>query len=163
MGRRLREHRRKSGSATLSVTDKMPVERRGEKGQPWVLLFDWLFAFEQFAKRNEALLKPDLLARGGFSANCRRRCSRSLIRPGGGKPTCRQQRPDGAPVRCVERQPSGRRRKLPGKPTGCLGFERVRRNDADLNVIAFRAFEQPLFETGWSRRNAFQHHPRLAA
>jgi hypothetical protein len=84
MGRRLREHRRKGGSATLSVTDKMPVERRGDKGQPWVLLFDWLFSFEQFAKRNEALLKPDLLARGGFSENCRRRCSRSLIRPGAG-------------------------------------------------------------------------------
>jgi hypothetical protein len=30
-------------------------------------------------------------------------------------------------------------------------------------VIAFGAFEQPVFETDRTRRNAFQHHPRLAA
>lgn len=86
--------------------------------------------------------------------------SSSLMRQ---KPTRDHQRQGGAPVPCVERQPSGRRREFPGKPAGRPRFERVRRNDADLNVIAFRAFEQPLFETGWPRRNALQHHPRLAA
>jgi hypothetical protein len=49
----------------------MPVEQRGDKAQLWVLAFDWLFFFDQFAKRNAALLKPDLSARGRFSANCR--------------------------------------------------------------------------------------------
>jgi hypothetical protein len=29
-------------------------------------------------------------------------------------------------------------------------------------VIAFRAFKQPLFKTDWTRRNALQHHSRLA-
>jgi hypothetical protein len=60
-------------------------------------------------------------------------------------------------------QPSGRCREFPGKPADRPRFERVRCNDADLNVIAFRAFEQPVLETGRSRRNPFQHHPRLAA
>ena len=49
----------------------MPVEQRGDNAQFWVLAFDWLFFFDQLAKRNAALLKPDLSARGGFSENCR--------------------------------------------------------------------------------------------
>jgi hypothetical protein len=57
---------------------------------------------------------------------------------------------------------SVRRSELSGKPSGRVRFEGVRRNDADLNVIAFGAFEQPVFEAGWPRRNALQHHPRLA-
>ena len=58
-------------SSPLSVTDEMPVGQRGDNAQLWVLPFDWLFFFNQFATRNAALLKPDLSARGGFSANCR--------------------------------------------------------------------------------------------
>jgi hypothetical protein len=55
------------------------------------------------------------------------------------------------------------RREFAGKPTGCLRFDGVGCNDADLHVIAPGAFEQPVFETKWPGRNAFQHHPRLAA
>jgi hypothetical protein len=39
------------------------------------------------------------------------------------------------------RQPSGRRREFPGKPTGRLRFQWIRCNDAYLDVIAFGAFE----------------------
>jgi hypothetical protein len=49
----------------------MPVEQRGDKAQLWVLLFDWLFFFDQFAKHHAALLKTDLSAHSQFSANCR--------------------------------------------------------------------------------------------
>ena len=54
---------------------------------------------------------------------------------------------------CVSsmRQPSGRRREFPGKPTGRLRFERIRCNDAYLNVIALGAFEQPVFEANGPR------------
>ena len=79
------------------------------------------------------------------------------------RPACDKQRPGAAPVRCVECRPSGRCREFPGKPADRPRFERIRCNDADLDVIAFRAFEQPVLETGRSRRNPFQHHPRLAA
>jgi hypothetical protein len=41
-------------------------------------------------------------------------------------------------------------------------IERVQCNEACLDVIALGAFEQSVFETDWSRRNAFQHHLRLA-
>jgi hypothetical protein len=58
--------------------------------------------------------------------------------------------------------PSVRRPEFAIKPTGRLRFEGIRCNDAYLNVIAFRAFEQPVFETNWTRCNALQHHPRLA-
>ena len=78
------------------------------------------------------------------------------------KPARNHRRQTRRPV-CAEREASGRRREFPGQPPGRARFERVRCNDADLNVIAFRAFEQPPFETGGSRRNALQHHPRLAA
>ena len=56
-------------------------------------------------------------------------------------------------VRCSE---------FSGKPSDRLRFERVRRNDDYLNVIAFGAFEQTVFEADRSRRSALQHHPRLA-
>jgi len=46
---------------------------------------------------------------------------------------------------------SDRRSEFSGKPSGRLRCEGVRCNDIDLNVIAFGAFEQPSFETGWSR------------
>jgi hypothetical protein len=58
--------------------------------------------------------------------------------------------------------PSVRRLKFTIKPSGRLRFKGIRCNDAYLNVIAFRAFEQPVFETNWTRCNALQHHPRLA-
>jgi hypothetical protein len=47
--------------------------------------------------------------------------------------------------------PSDRRSEFSSKPSGRLRCQRVRCNDIDLNVIAFGAFEQPSFETGWSR------------
>jgi hypothetical protein len=58
---------------------------------------------------------------------------------------------------------SVRRSEFTGKPTGRLRFEGIRCNDSYLNLIALRTFEQAMFETNWPRRNAFQHHPRLAA
>jgi hypothetical protein len=57
---------------------------------------------------------------------------------------------------------SVRRPELTIKPTGRLRLQGIRCNDADLDVIAFGAFEQPVFETKWTRCNALQHHPRLA-
>jgi len=59
--------------------------------------------------------------------------------------------------------PSVRRSEFSGKPTGRVRFEGIRCGDAYLNVIAFGAFEQPVFEADGARRNAFQHHPRFAA
>jgi hypothetical protein len=59
-----------------------------------------------------------------------------------------------ASMRCSE---------IAGQPSDRLRLERVRRNDADLDVIAFWAFEQPVLEADRPRRNALQHHPRLAA
>jgi uncharacterized protein (DUF4415 family) len=59
--------------------------------------------------------------------------------------------------------PSVWRSEFPGKPTGRLRCDGVGCNDVDFHVIAPGAFEQPVFETKWPRRNAFQHHPRLAA
>ena len=50
-----------------------------------------------------------------------------------------------------------------GKPAGCVRFEGIGCGDVQLDVIAFGAFEQPVFETDGTRRNAFQHHSRLAA
>jgi hypothetical protein len=47
--------------------------------------------------------------------------------------------------------PSVRRSEFSVKPSGSLRFERVRCNDSYLNVIAFGAFEQPLFETNRTR------------
>ena len=49
------------------------------------------------------------------------------------------------------------------QPSDRFRLEGVRRNDAYLHVIAFGAFEQPVLEADRPRRNAFQHHPRLAA
>ena len=59
--------------------------------------------------------------------------------------------------------PSVRSPEFARKPTGYLGCEGIRCNDVDLNVIALRTLEQPLFETSWPRCHALQHHPRLAA
>ena len=59
-----------------------------------------------------------------------------------------------ASVRCCQ---------FTGKPAGCVRFEGIGCGDVQLDVIAFGAFEQPVFETDRTRRNAFQHHPRLAA
>jgi hypothetical protein len=58
---------------------------------------------------------------------------------------------------------SVRRSELAVKPSEGVRFEGVRRNDAYLDMIAFGAFEQPVFEADWPRRNAFQHHPGLTA
>jgi hypothetical protein len=54
---------------------------------------------------------------------------------------------------CVSsmRAASGWRSEFASKPTGCLRCEWVGRNDVDLNVIAFGAFEQPVFEADWPR------------
>jgi hypothetical protein len=54
--------------------------------------------------------------------------------------------------------PSGVRRRT-NRPHWAEG---VQRDEACLDVIAPGAFEQSAFETSWPRRNAFQHHPRLA-
>jgi hypothetical protein len=59
--------------------------------------------------------------------------------------------------------PLGRRPEFSNKPTGRPRFHRIGCGDVDLNLIAFRAFEQTPFETNRPRRNAFQHHPRLSA
>jgi hypothetical protein len=40
-----------------------------------------------------------------------------------------------------------RRSELSGKPTGRRRCQGVTRNNVDLDVIAFRAFEQSVFET----------------
>src|SRR5271154_2323907 len=50
-------------------------------------------------------------------------------------------------------------RRRPDRPHWA---ERGQRNEACLDVIAPGAFEQSAFETFWPRRDAFQHHPRLA-
>ena len=47
--------------------------------------------------------------------------------------------------------PSVWRSEFAGKPTGRIRCERVGCNDADLDVIAFGAFEQPVYEANWSR------------
>jgi hypothetical protein len=54
---------------------------------------------------------------------------------------------------CVSsmRCPSVRRSEFSVKPSGSLRFEGIRSNDSCLNVIAFGAFEQPLFETNGTR------------
>jgi hypothetical protein len=59
--------------------------------------------------------------------------------------------------------PSIRRCKFSGKPANGVRFEGIRCDDAYLDVIAFRALEQSVFETDWARRNAFQHHPSATA
>jgi hypothetical protein len=67
-------------------------------------------------------------------------------------------------VLCIEHALllSVRRSELTSEPAGRFRFQRVRRNDAYFNVIAFGAFEQPLFETNGSRGDALQHHSRVA-
>ena len=71
-------------------------------------------------------------------------------------------------VLCVEHglllrnRRSTRRPGFAGEPAGRFGIEGVRCNDADLNVVASGAFEQPLFEANRPRRNALQHHSGLA-
>jgi hypothetical protein len=55
-----------------------------------------------------------------------------------------------------------RRPEFAGEPAGHLRVEGIRCNNPDLNLVAFGAFEQPVFEANWSYRNAFKHHPRLA-
>jgi hypothetical protein len=67
-------------------------------------------------------------------------------------------------VLCVEHyvDPSVRRSEFSGQPTGRVRFEGIRCGDAYLNVIAFGAFEQPMFETDGTGRNPFQHHPCMA-
>jgi hypothetical protein len=66
-------------------------------------------------------------------------------------------------VLCVEHGvPSVRCPEFSVQPTSRVRFEGIRCSDADLDVIALGAFEQPVFETDRARRNAFQHHPRLA-
>jgi hypothetical protein len=62
---------RGGGSATLSVTDNCLLSSAVIRHSFWVLAFGSQFYFDQFAKRNENLLKRDLSAGGGFSENCR--------------------------------------------------------------------------------------------
>jgi hypothetical protein len=62
----------------------------------------------------------------------------------------------------LRNQRSARRPGFAGEPTSSFGFEGVRCNDADLNVITPGAFEYPLLEANWPRRNALQHHFGLA-
>jgi hypothetical protein len=50
--------------------------------------------------------------------------------------------------------PLGWRSEFAGTPTGRFRCEWRRRNDIDLGVIAFGAFEQPALEADWRRRNA---------
>jgi hypothetical protein len=54
---------------------------------------------------------------------------------------------------CVEHAllPSARRSEFSVNPSGSLRFERIRCNDAYLNVITLGAFEQPVFEANWTR------------
>jgi hypothetical protein len=59
--------------------------------------------------------------------------------------------------------PSGRCPEFAAKPTGRARFEGIRCSDTDLNLIAFGAFEQSVFEADRAGRNPFQYHPRLAA
>jgi hypothetical protein len=59
--------------------------------------------------------------------------------------------------------PSVRRLEFTGNPTSRFRFAGIGCNDVYLDVIAFGAFEQPVFETDRSRRSALQHHPRFAA
>ena len=47
--------------------------------------------------------------------------------------------------------PSVRRPEFAGEPPGRIRFETVRYNDADLDMIAFGAFEQPMFKAGRRR------------
>jgi hypothetical protein len=53
--------------------------------------------------------------------------------------------------------------KFTVNPACRFRFEGIGCNDRYLNLIASGTFEQPVFETDWPRRNAFEHHPRLAA
>jgi hypothetical protein len=46
---------------------------------------------------------------------------------------------------------SGRRSEFAGKPSDDLRVEGIRCNDVYFNVIALRAFEQPVFESNWPR------------
>ena len=46
--------------------------------------------------------------------------------------------------------PSVRYPEFAIKPTGRLRLKGIACNDAYLNVIAFGAFEQPVFETNWT-------------
>jgi len=59
--------------------------------------------------------------------------------------------------------PSCWRSEFAGKPSGGPRVEGVRCNDVYFDVIALWAFKQPLFKSYRARRNALQHHPRLAA
>jgi hypothetical protein len=56
-------------------------------------------------------------------------------------------------VLCVEhvRVPSARRHELSAEPTGRVRFVGIGCNDANLDVVAFRAFKQSVFETDRSR------------
>jgi hypothetical protein len=47
--------------------------------------------------------------------------------------------------------PSVRCFEFTGEPSNRPRFERVGCDDIDLNVIALGAFEQPVFETDWTR------------
>lgn len=58
---------------------------------------------------------------------------------------------------------SAGRPEFAGEPAHGIRFEGVRRNNRYLDLVAFRTFEQPVFEADWPRGNAFKQHPRLAA
>jgi hypothetical protein len=44
---------------------------------------------------------------------------------------------------------SARRSKFAVKPTSSFRFKGIGRKNADLDLIAFGAFEQPVFEANW--------------
>jgi hypothetical protein len=66
-------------------------------------------------------------------------------------------------VYCSRKSASVRRPQFACEPAHCIRFEGIRCNDPYLNLVAFGTFEQPVFEADWPRRNAFKHHPRVAA
>jgi len=65
-------------------------------------------------------------------------------------------------VCCSRKSASVGRPQFASEPADRIRCERVRCNDPYFNLIALGAFEQPVLETDWPRRNAFEHHSRLA-
>jgi hypothetical protein len=68
-------------------------------------------------------------------------------------PRSRHRQPVSAGWSCVSSigVASARRSKFAVKPTGPFRPKGIGRNNADLNLIALGAFEQPVFETYWPR------------
>jgi hypothetical protein len=56
----------------------------------------------------------------------------------------------------------GRQLGALSSPANRIRFKGIRCNNAYFDLVAFGTFEQPVFETDRTCRNAFKHHPRLA-